>query len=317
MSRLPQSELKTALSCVECGAQFADGAGYHCGGCGRSYTLCRERPVLLRADNSLFPPDAYQSEGGGRPDRQRSLAGRLKALIPGRSINLARRRMFERLAADHGAEPLRILVIGCGHQAQDFLDTFASTRFQFVFCDIDKSADCDLYCDSHDLPFTDSTFGGVITTAVLEHVIRPGRVADEIHRVLTPDGFVYSEVPFLQAVHEGAYDFTRFSLGGHRALFDRFEERDAGLVAGPGTALTWALVEFFRSIPGPRRLSQGLGMAVQCLFFWLKYTDYFMQNSPRARDAASCTYFYGTRKEAAFAASDIVARYGRSTFSHT
>lgn len=44
--------------------------------------------------------------------------------------------------------------------------------------------------------------------------MEPWVVAEEITRVLKEGDFVYSEVPFLQAVHEGAYDFTRFTLGG-------------------------------------------------------------------------------------------------------
>ncbi len=59
-------------------------------------------------------------------------------------------------------------------------------------------------------------------------------MAAEIHRVLRPGGIVYADTPFLQQVHEGAYDFTRFTDSGHRFLFRRFERIDSGSVAGCG-----------------------------------------------------------------------------------
>ena len=110
----------------------------------------------------------------------------------------------------------------------------------------------DLFCDAHELPFLDETFDGVIASAVLEHVVYPERVAAEIHRVLARRGLIYSEIPFLQQVHEGAYDFTRYTLSGHRRLLNHFEEFSSGVVAGPGTTLAWA-IEHFAVCCTPRR----------------------------------------------------------------
>jgi hypothetical protein len=151
----------------------------------------------------------------------------------------------------------------------------------------------------------------------MEHVMRPVRVMDEIHRVLKPGAFLYSEIPFLQAVHEGAYDFTRFTLSGHRKLCDRFVEQESGMVAGPGTALVWAIVEFARALPGNDRLAALFGMSAQAAFFWLKYADRVVRPTSRAINAASCTYFLGTRSDAPCPDSDIIARYGAGSFTHT
>jgi SAM-dependent methyltransferase len=57
--------------------------------------------------------------------------------------------------------------------------------------------------------------GGFISIPLLEHVMDPGRVMREIVRVTEPGGLLYSEVPFMQQVHEGAHDFERFTLSGH------------------------------------------------------------------------------------------------------
>ncbi len=84
---------------------------------------------------------------------------------------------------------------------------------------------------------TDESFDGVICQAVLEHVLDPYRCVEEIHRVLRPNGLVYAETPFMQQVHGGTHDFTRFTHLGHRRLFRKFAEVDSGVVCGPGMAL--------------------------------------------------------------------------------
>ena len=104
--------------------------------------------------------------------------------------------------------------------------------------------------DAHDIPFEDGSFDGVIAQAVLEHVADPYRCVAEIHRVLKPGGVVYAETPFMQQVHEGAYDFTRFTHLGHRRLFRDFSEVASGVACGPGMALAWSWQYFLMSLAG-------------------------------------------------------------------
>lgn len=313
MPRPDRAQLAVLLRCVDCGAALpalADDASVTCAACGSAFPGFRGRPVLMRADNTLFPRSAYQETAAGTAAGSApTLGARIKRALPGRTLNLVRGRMLERIARERGEGPCRILVVGCGEQAQAVLEVFHGKPALFVFCDVGKDADADLFCDSHSLPFPDGSFDGVITTAVLEHVAWPHRVAAEIHRVLAPGGFVYSELPFLQAVHEGAYDFTRFTLGGHRLLFDRFDEAEAGMVSGPGTVLVWAITEFARSLSRNRRAASLLYMAARAGFFWLKYTDRWIARNPRAVDAASGTFFYGTRRDEPQDPAAIVGRY--------
>lgn len=311
-------KLQGLLACVECAAEL-DESALVCGQCSREYTQYNGAPVLLRQDNALFPPHSYEEQGGGRSAKLTpGFKARLKSMVPGRSINLVRGANLGRIAKEYGAKDgARILIIGCGAQKEEIEAYFATTSVSLIFCDIDKAATADLFCDSHQLPFRDGQLAGVISTAVLEHVLKPWVVAEEIHRVLAADGFVYSEVPFLQAVHEGPYDFTRFTLGGHRLLYEKFDEMDSGVVAGPGTALNWAVVEYARALSSNRKLASVLRMAAQTCFFWLKHTDRILGQSRRAQESASCTYFYGTRRETAVSPLDIIDRYGATEFSHT
>jgi hypothetical protein len=150
----------------------------------------------------------------------------------------------------------------------------------------------------------------------LEHVVYPELVAAEIHRVLVSRGFIYSEIPFLQQVHEGAYDFTRYTLSGHRRLLNHFEEVSSGVVAGPGTTLAWA-IEHFAICCSPRPLLAATRAAVRLAFSWLKYFDHLFGQSPAAADGASCTFFLGRKSASTTLDRDIVERYaGVKTLRH-
>ena len=97
---------------------------------------------------------------------------------------------------------------------------YPEPRIALVAFDIYASPQVQFVADAHHIPLEDGCFDAVIVQAVLEHVLEPGRVVAEIYRVLKPNGLVYAETPFLQHVHEGAYElFTRFTESGHRYLF--------------------------------------------------------------------------------------------------
>ncbi len=279
-----------------------------CGHCDARFPFFGERPVLLRRDNTIFPPEAYTDLQQAPVQSWKSW---LMRLIPCISVNLASSRCLmnfrERLA---GRAEAAVLVVGGGSQR-----TWLDNRFvmcsdiRLFYCDVDADAMVDCYCDAHELPFVDGCFDGVITTAVLEHVLYPERVAAEIHRVLKPDGVLYSEIPFMQHVHEGAYDFTRYTLSGHRRLFNRFAEIESGLVAGPATALVWAIEGFALAFFSGKYVRSIVKAMVRVVFFWLKYFDYFLEGKPQAMDGASCTYFLGRKQVVPVPDREIINGY--------
>ena len=95
------------------------------------------------------------------------------------------------------------------------IDTWQSTQTNFNYCPLD--------------------LGQVIDCKAL----------NEIYRVLNKKGIVYAETPFMQQVHEGAYDFARFTVLGHRYLFKDFEMIEIGGNKGPEFVLAWAVRYFF------------------------------------------------------------------------
>jgi len=139
---------------------------------------------------------------------------------------------------------------------------------------------------------------------VLEHVLEPHAVVDEVHRVLTADGLIYAETPFMQQVHERAYDFTRFTQSGHRWLFRRFEEIRSGPVTGPAVALLWSIRYLLRALG----LGEKLSRIIALMFFWIRFLDRFCQPG-KAADAAGGVFFLGRRSENEISPKSIVAYY--------
>lgn len=115
---------------------------------------------------------------------------------------------------------------------------------------------------------------------------------------------IYADTPFMQQVHEGAYDFTRFTLSGHRWLFRNFEAIEAGTSSGAGTALRWSIRYLVRSLTGSNKFSTGVSM----LFFWTRFFDNVAKRRPNA-DAAGGVYFLGTKAATPLAPHAMIKFY--------
>ncbi len=87
----------------------------------------------------------------------------------------------------------------------------AGPETELIVSDVSLTSVVNVVCDAHNVPFDGETFDAVVAVAVLEHVADPQRCAQELHRVLKPRGVVFAVTPFMQQVHGGGYDFTRFT----------------------------------------------------------------------------------------------------------
>jgi SAM-dependent methyltransferase len=229
-------------------------------------------------------------------------------------MNVGAAERFERFGelacASAGQRPARVLVVGGGRLGAGLEALVHTSGVELWETDVYLSPRVVVACDGHALPFADAAFDGAIAQAVLEHVAEPNRVVAEIHRVLRPGGLVYAETPFMQQVHEGAFDFNRFTEVGHRRLFRLFDEIDRGVAVGPASALLWAARYFARSVPrrtGPAVL--WLDKSVTLALFWLKYLDRVLVGHPGALDGASGFFFLGRRRDDAVDDLEIVKSY--------
>ena len=198
---------------------------------------------------------------------------------------------FIRLLKQDAARPV-VLVIGGGTVGLGASELYDDETIEIVGTDVYASPYTALVTDAHKLPFEDGVFDGVWVQAVLEHVLEPATIVDEIHRVLRRGGLVYAETPFMQQVHERAYDFSRFTQSGHRWLFKRFSEIGAGPIGGAGVALVWSIRYFCRALGAGDKLS----LLIALPFFWIRYLDRFARGRAMA-DAASGFFFLGRRSD--------------------
>jgi SAM-dependent methyltransferase len=304
---------KLPLLCPDCrvGDMKIEEDSLQCLGCLASFPISQGRPVLLRHDNSLFNISEYLKVGSVTP----SING-LDRLIPSISVNLSvLRKMKDLCSLLDKRGPSVVLVVGGGRQRPWLTPLLgANIAHRIIYTDIDKGADVDIFCDGHDLPFTDNSVDAVVTTAVLEHVLYPERVAAEISRVVKLGGFLYSEIPFMQQVHEGAYDFTRYTLSGHQRLFNKFRVIDMGMVAGPGTALAWAVENFVLSFFNNETIRKVAKIFTRLGLCWIKYFDYFLVSRRGAMDGASCTYLFAEKIAGKIDDSNIIRNYVGSKF---
>jgi SAM-dependent methyltransferase len=262
---------------------------------------------LIDFEHSLFEASAYADGRGSvlrREDARRGPRALVNRLLFGTNP-VAARVALELLARLRDGERVpRVLVVGGGAKGSGADVLYQASDIELVGTDVYASPYTRLVADGHELPFKDSTFDAVWIQAVLEHVLEPQRVVAEIHRVLKPAGLLYADTPFMQQVHEGAYDFTRFTLSGHRWLLRRFEEIESGPVGGAGTVLSWSAKYLLHAMGAPALLAK----AAQFACSPLRFLDAVGPMRNRA-DASSGVYFFGRRSDRFIGPKDMVAYY--------
>ena len=185
----------------------------------------------------------------------------------------------------------KVLVIGGGEQGSGTDKLWSDDRIEVHSIDIYASEHVDIICDAHYLPLKDESYDGVWIQAVLEHVVEPIVVVEEIHRVLNHEGIVYAETPFMQQVHEGRYDFTRYTVLGHRYLFKRFKLLDVGGNQGSELAFAWSFRYLIWAIFRSRQVARVLGI----LFGLLMRPLSFLTSKESMYDSSSTVYFLGVK----------------------
>jgi SAM-dependent methyltransferase/uncharacterized protein YbaR (Trm112 family) len=319
MNALHQS-LFGSLRCPACAGLLSSTSeqGLSCQGCGAKYPVVRGVPVLIDEAKSMFRIDEciatfhVPQEEQPRKRTLKDLArDALSAMTPTVGANLAGKESLQ-LVADRLREEspaARVLVLGGGSLGVGMDALVNEPGFALAESDVVFGPRANLICDAHNVPFADGTFDAVVAQAVFEYAADPFRMADEIHRVLRPNGFVYAESPFMQQVHGGAYDFFRFTHVGHRRLFRRFEEERSGIVCGPGMALSWSYRYFLRSLINEGKARALVNMVANLTSFWVSRFDKHLEHNVGAFDAASAFYFLGRRSDKTLTDREILASY--------
>ena len=314
MSLLGLADVAPLLVCPRCRSRLLEETnGFRCSSksCAfnapGAFPFLGRWPALVDFEHSILEPVDLRDEAVGEaPGRHRWSIDRVPRGL--RSVWKPRNRVAAwnvetLLGLLPGPEPL-ILVVGGGTMGNGIEAIYGARRARVVAFDIYGGPLVQFVADAHEIPLAAESVDAVVVQAVLHQVLDPGRVVGEIHRVLRPNGVVYAETPFLQQVHAGPYDFTRYTSSGHRYLFRGFEEIAAGPVAGPGAQMLTSVDHLLRGL----FRSELAGKLARALFFWLRYLDRLIPGA-FAMDDASAYYFLGHRSERELSPSEIVRYY--------
>jgi SAM-dependent methyltransferase len=309
------NDVQKRLYCPICGASLKIHIKYlFCSNrnCAMKFPVIDGIPVLINSQTSVFSIDDFKTKQNTTFDLNESpLKQILLKFIPDIGLNLKAKENYKKLSellVGRSKRP-KILVIGGGILGQGIETLIFNECLEVIETDVSFGPRTALICDAHDLPFKNESFDCVIAQAVLEHTLDPYKCVEEIYRVLKHKGIVYAETPFMQQVHMGKYDFTRFTYLGHRRLFRKFDEIEMGAVCGPGMALSWSIKYFLLSFTRVKMLRDFINVFARFTTFFLKYFDYFLIDGNATLDSASGFYFMGKKSDSVLSDRDLLKLY--------
>jgi SAM-dependent methyltransferase len=308
------SRVRDRLRCPRClSALEQRGTVLTCEGktCRTAFPVVDGVPVLIDEDRSVFRISDFTQRKGTYFPHESRFRKVVKKLVPDIGVNLSAEKNYGELKARllspaHGRRV--VLILGGGIEGVG-LQVLSHPDLELLHTDVALTPQVDSICDAHAIPLSNASVDAVVAQAVLEHVADPWLCVEEIHRVLKPGGYVYAETPFMQQVHGGRYDFTRFTHVGYLRLFRRFEEIASGAVAGPGTALAWSWQYFLMSFAATGRGRDFARLLARLTAFHLKHLDRLLVNRAGGLDAASGYYYLGARSESIRSDRATIAMY--------
>lgn len=272
-----------------------------CSSSTRNYRVFQGAPVLLPASSVA---EEEGDLGSLVPRKRHPVLRAISRFISGSNrVAAINAKFFLELLRSKNHRP-RILVVGAGLIGDGSELLYDATDVDVIAFDIYRTEYVQIIADAHRIPLADASVDGVWIQAVLEHVLVPEKVVGEMHRVLKGKGLVYSEAPFMQQVHEGRFDFQRFSESGHRWLFRKFDLIDSGVVWGPGWALQWSIRYFFWGLTRSRTM----GLVLSAPFMFVRWFDRCMPREFRS-DGASNLFFMGKKTESDMKINEIIKFY--------
>lgn len=249
---------------------------------GRRYTVDHGVPILV-PEASPFDVDGILARRASTQSSHYQDEARLqnrvrRRWLPALSVDRDMESRYRRVSAASSGSIA--LVLGAGDKVADYPRWLLAN--EVVTSDVHLQFRPDLVCDAHWIPFADSSLGLVVAGQVLEHTIRPWRVAEEIERVVHPGGLVQVEVPFVFPLHAAPWDFFRFTLGGLRSLFRGSHLLRADVAEGNFSGAASIAASALTSCFGGRRARMAAVLAGRMGLGWLKYLDRMSAPGPDA-----------------------------------
>ena len=301
------------IICPRCGNDVFNKSSinFECNKCGQEYPIYNNIPLLFDQKKSLFTYDDLINHGAAyfRRNKPNKLKDLFYPLLFGIDLDIGNSANFDRILEQFPrGQKLSCLILGGSVLSMGIQKIYDGCQ-EVITSDISFSKHVDIIFDCHNIPYKDSRFDIVIIEAVLEHVINPQKVVQEIHRVLRKDGIVYAEIPFMQQVHGGAYDFQRFTHTGILKLFSDFEEIQTKVIGGPGLALCWSYRYFLLTFFENTKVRRLVEIFANLTSFPLRWMDYILCKKKMSMDAASAFSYLGKRSLNKLEDKSIIKKY--------
>jgi SAM-dependent methyltransferase len=136
---------------------------------------------------------------------------------------LTRRLLLSGVAGMSGKFRGRLLDFGCGakpYKALFKVDEYVGVDFMGEGHD-HSNEQIDFFYDGKTLPFENTSFDGIFSTEVFEHIFNLPDIMQELQRVLKPGGLMLITCPFAICEHEQPNDFARYTSFAIRHLLEQ------------------------------------------------------------------------------------------------
>ncbi len=151
------------------------------------------------------------------------------------------------------------ILLDIGGRGKPYAEYFRDRVLWHFVVDIEPGASVDFVGDARVLPVAEGSVNLVLCTQVIEHIPEPGRVLQEIFRVLRPGGTLILSVPAIFPQHGSPGDYWRYMPQGLAWLLRDFRkieiQGETGTVGSLFLVFNMYLYVFTGPWPWTRRLA--------------------------------------------------------------
>lgn len=276
------------LRCPACKSDsLVEQATLVCLNCGQQYRMVGGIPVMVADEDERadVTPSAAAGEKASPTLIGRAVHWLRKTLSPPSVVYISGKGKITDFISSLG-DGATIVDIGSGSKRRGK---------GVVNLDVFPLANVDMVFDGRELPIRDEVVDGIISTAVLEHVMDPSQLVSEMFRILRGGGRFLVTVPFLEGFHGAPSDFQRYTICGLDVLFSKFNKIHSGIEAGPSSALAWVVRGWIGSFAQSERVHRLLLFVGGWLVQPIKYFDIVLAKRRFAHKVAAGLYFLGEK----------------------
>lgn len=177
-----------------------------------------------------------------------------------------------------------LLDLGCGKVP--FYEAYKDLVEDNICVDWENTAHkndfIDFYADLNtELPIDSEIHNTIILSDVLEHIINPKLLMNEIGRIMAKDGILLLNVPFFYWIHEEPHDYHRYTKYSLMAMAKDagFEIIDVQEIGGVPEIITDILAKFYLKTPIIGRVFCSIIQKLTYLFIKTNYGKRVSKNS--------------------------------------